>query len=187
MMMDIEPIETYYQGWHFRSRLEARWAVFFDRLGIQWEYEPEGVQFKDGTKYLPDFWMPTFNLGLWAEVKHDGGDFSKARMFCEETHNSIWLCEGSPDIKIYTLLTWTINRGVAEVGVMPNVAGAKRDDRMWWVPGFDTDHTGRLIGNSLEYFIEKETDYVAAVQAARSARFEFNKGGPKIQSYVGGK
>lgn len=25
----IKPIETIYNGYHFRSRLEARWAVFF--------------------------------------------------------------------------------------------------------------------------------------------------------------
>ena len=40
--MDIKPIETYYNGYRFRSRLEARWAVFFDALGVPYEYEPEG-------------------------------------------------------------------------------------------------------------------------------------------------
>ena len=28
--MEIKPIETHYKGYRFRSRLEARWAVFFD-------------------------------------------------------------------------------------------------------------------------------------------------------------
>ena len=44
-MSDIEtikPIETVYKGDRFRSRLEARWAVFFDAARIKWEYEPEG-------------------------------------------------------------------------------------------------------------------------------------------------
>lgn len=40
--MDIKPIETLYKGYRFRSRLEARWAVFFDALGLKWEYEKEG-------------------------------------------------------------------------------------------------------------------------------------------------
>jgi hypothetical protein len=53
--MIIKPIETIYKGYRFRSRLEARWAVFFDALGIEWEYEPEGFEFEDGTRYLPDF------------------------------------------------------------------------------------------------------------------------------------
>lgn len=56
--MDIKPIETKYKGYKFRSRLEARWAVFFDAAGIEWEYETEGYQFDDGTKYLPDFYLP---------------------------------------------------------------------------------------------------------------------------------
>jgi hypothetical protein len=35
-------IETRYRGYRFRSRSEARWAVFFDAAGIAWQYEPEG-------------------------------------------------------------------------------------------------------------------------------------------------
>ena len=54
-MTTIKPIETIYNGYRFRSRLEARWAVFFDAMGIKYEYEPQGVEFADGTKYLPDF------------------------------------------------------------------------------------------------------------------------------------
>lgn len=40
--MAIQAIETYYNGYRFRSRLEARWAVFFDTMGIEWRYETEG-------------------------------------------------------------------------------------------------------------------------------------------------
>ena len=32
----IKAIETSYKGYLFRSRLEARWAVFFDALGLVW-------------------------------------------------------------------------------------------------------------------------------------------------------
>lgn len=64
--MEIKPIETEYKGYRFRSRLEARWAVFFDECGFRWEYEPEGFDI-DGTKYLPDFYLPEFSL--YAEVK----------------------------------------------------------------------------------------------------------------------
>ena len=56
-MSYIKPIETIYKGYRFRSRLEARWAVFFDALGIEWEYEKEGYNL-DGVRYLPDFWLP---------------------------------------------------------------------------------------------------------------------------------
>jgi len=50
----MRAIETRYAGHLFRSRLEARWAVCFDALGIPWEYEPEGYWLDNGP-YLPDF------------------------------------------------------------------------------------------------------------------------------------
>lgn len=53
----IKPIETIYKGYKFRSRLEAKWAVFFDEVGVRWVYEPEGFDI-DGKWYLPDFWLP---------------------------------------------------------------------------------------------------------------------------------
>jgi len=63
----VKAIETVWKGYRFRSRLEARWAVFFTSLGVKWEYEPEGYELEDGTKYLPDFWLP--NEQVWVEVK----------------------------------------------------------------------------------------------------------------------
>lgn len=54
----IKPIETLWKGYRFRSRLEARWAVFFETLGLKWEYEPQGFELCDGTRYLPDFYLP---------------------------------------------------------------------------------------------------------------------------------
>lgn len=53
--MKIKPIETSFMGYRFRSRLEARWAVFFQTLGVEFEYEPEGFDLGDDVKYLPDF------------------------------------------------------------------------------------------------------------------------------------
>jgi hypothetical protein len=92
----IKPIETLYRGYRFRSRLEARWAVFFDTARIPWRYEQEGfdlsdvelpnepgvleqmrmrtpedreaVNKKDTPKwYLPDFYLP--RQECWVEIK----------------------------------------------------------------------------------------------------------------------
>jgi hypothetical protein len=62
-------IETRYKGYRFRSRLEARWAVFLDALGIRYEYEKEGFDLGDAGYYLPDFWLPDVFGGLWVEIK----------------------------------------------------------------------------------------------------------------------
>lgn len=57
---DLRPIPTRYNGYNFRSRLEARWAVVFDRLRIPYEYEAQGFKTEHGY-YLPDFYLPTLN------------------------------------------------------------------------------------------------------------------------------
>jgi len=61
----LKPIETRYAGCQFRSRIEARWAVFYDCLGLGWEYEPEGFEMGE-TRYLPDFRIE--GVG-WVEIK----------------------------------------------------------------------------------------------------------------------
>lgn len=65
--MPLKAIETYYNGYKFRSRLEARWAVFFDAMGWRYQYEPEGFVLPNGVYYLPDFYLP--DLNWWFEIK----------------------------------------------------------------------------------------------------------------------
>ena len=75
MNSECKPIETCYNGYRFRSRLEARWAVFFDAAGIKYWYEPDGFSWESTNdvgehvtkRYLPDFWLPQFNS--FAEIK----------------------------------------------------------------------------------------------------------------------
>jgi hypothetical protein len=58
----IRPIETRYRGYRFRSRLEARWAVFFDHARVIYQYEVEGFHLPSGN-YLPDFYCPDCSSG----------------------------------------------------------------------------------------------------------------------------
>lgn len=81
----MQAIETVYKGYRFRSRLEARWAVFFDAMNIEWQYEVEGYKLKDGTLYLPDFFFPEWNIH--GEVKGrpvEYSDLNKIFQFCVE-------------------------------------------------------------------------------------------------------
>jgi hypothetical protein len=64
-MSQIKALQTQYQGYHFRSRLEARWAVMLDAAGVKWQYEHEGYECYDRLglteatfAYLPDFRLP---------------------------------------------------------------------------------------------------------------------------------
>lgn len=100
-MGDFKPIETIYNGYRFRSRLEARWAVFFDALGIKYEYEPEGFVLSDGTHYLPDFYLPQFDC--YMEIKRKELDFSERkeaeRKISDGMKTDTWagiICYGDP-------------------------------------------------------------------------------------------
>lgn len=46
----VRGIRTTYAETRFRSRLEARWAAFFDLVGWQWTYEPFDIE-----GWIPDF------------------------------------------------------------------------------------------------------------------------------------
>ena len=69
MGKEIKAIETVYNGYRFRSRLEARWAVFFNDAEMPYEYEPEGFVLPNGECYLPDFYLPWFNM--YVEIKRE--------------------------------------------------------------------------------------------------------------------
>ena len=63
----MKAIQTYYKGYKFRSRLEARYAVMFESMGLTWMYEPEGFILKSGKYYLPDFYIK--EIDSYIEVK----------------------------------------------------------------------------------------------------------------------
>jgi hypothetical protein len=55
--MTIEPIKTTYSGTQFKSRLEARWALFMDMSGFPWKYEPKGENTPPDFLVNDDFYM----------------------------------------------------------------------------------------------------------------------------------
>jgi len=57
----IKAKPTSYNQINFRSRLEARWAVFFDVIELPWEYEPKNLFGMQDMYYQPDFLLPTIN------------------------------------------------------------------------------------------------------------------------------
>lgn len=88
--MTIKPLETRYAGCRFRSRLEARWAVFLDEMRIGWEYEPQGFQTSAGP-YLPDFRVKP------ECVQHHDNEVSPAGHFGMPTEGDVYLeVKGAP-------------------------------------------------------------------------------------------
>lgn len=109
--MGIEPIQTYYKDYHFRSRLEARWAVFFDALGVKYEYEPEGFNLDNGMSYLPDFLIHDVITrypggepqNIYVEVKGvpNATDAEKIAEFAK--YYPVWVVGDIPDPEDYIL------------------------------------------------------------------------------------
>lgn len=60
----MNAIPTHYNGINFRSRLEAKWARFFDLVGWRYEYEPV-----DLNGYIPDFVLKFGKMPVYVEIK----------------------------------------------------------------------------------------------------------------------
>ncbi len=93
-LMTLHAIETIYRGHKFRSRLEARWAIFLDALNIGYRYEYEGFDL-DGLWYLPDFWLP--RQRVWIEIKPtipEDDDAHKPLALAQQTDDPVMLLMG---------------------------------------------------------------------------------------------
>lgn len=64
----MKSIPTKYEHIQFRSRLEARWAAFFNRCGWEWEYEPLDLE-----GWIPDFMLMGKSKVLVEVKPYDGG------------------------------------------------------------------------------------------------------------------
>lgn len=100
--MTIAPRQTVYHGECFRSALEARWAVFFDAIGVVWNYEPATYKLSSGW-YIPDFHIKwAQGDSLWVEVKPgmwDVSDHDRARF--SEFDEPLVILDGVPEPRPY--------------------------------------------------------------------------------------
>lgn len=187
-------LETYYKGHRFRSRLEARWAVFFDTAELEWLYEPQGYKLSDGTCYLPDFFLPEWDV--WVEVK--GNDAAL---------NPDMLCRAAQELPGKGLLLlgnipapypedacgkltggygWhLINKRPADDDVFPRVTvvdmdSKRREEGLWFCDGASVENLSATAQWRIEGYgghplfgrpVEK------AFEAARCARFEHGESG----------
>lgn len=95
---------TEYAGRLFRSRTEARWAVFLDALGLAWEYESRGFDLVVSGKkrsYLPDFYLPTVwgqsGQGVWLEIKGaqpTSAERALAQSLAKQTRQDCYIASG---------------------------------------------------------------------------------------------
>jgi hypothetical protein len=92
----MQIIPSHFNGTAYRSRTEARWAVFFDQLGIKVIYEPEGY-ILEGKAYLPDFFIPDWPA--YMEIKGQNPspvEVNKCNLLARETGVPVLLMVGDP-------------------------------------------------------------------------------------------
>lgn len=199
----MKVIETKYNGYKFRSRLEARWAVFFDACGIEYQYEPEGFELKEGY-YLPDFYLPWFKC--YVEIKPKDiarEDRLKAEkkleaLFFEHKSCVCMLCVGDPlddDMNLLCTDYCDSNAGYCWRNNVQFMSGC------WFRDSFGIDcssgkHFIHLVVNSERYkeygdvkydiiysivgkghITEYRTNFVKEKEIARQARFEHGECG----------
>jgi len=107
----LQAIETVYNGYRFRSRLEARWAVFFTCVDVEYVYEFEG--YTDGNiKYLPDFYIAQFDA--FFEIKPytgknscvDDVSWEKAVMLSSLSNKLVYFLCGEPYFNGFDILKY---------------------------------------------------------------------------------
>lgn len=194
----IKAIETSYSGYRFRSRLEARWAVFFDVMGIRWTYESEGFEVtghhSKPIRYLPDFLL--LETTTYVEIKpvYPPSESEMKKIIAVTAHGDldVLLLYGPEAGGNYGAALFLgrdnpnhfrlIDRLQFSTCPICNTAGVYR------VPEIDGPSIFRCFNQSCQGYshleIKKEVDWLTtrvqeAIVAARSARFEYSKT-PKV-------
>jgi hypothetical protein len=173
----MKPIETIYKGWRFRSRLEARWAVYFDAVGLSYEYELQGFDL-GGVWYLPDFWLP--EVRCWAEAKPDAFtpfELEKVHRLVRDGGKPCLLLTGSPAVRPYDCVVPAYIDAEGVVQDDPPGSGVLRTDALVSTEYVHEHRLYESTGYSPAAFEEHARsgnyqDIVSAVEAARFARFD---------------
>jgi len=191
-MRSLKAIQTQYNGFLFRSRLEARWAVFFDACGVKYEYEPEGYDLGNGLMYLPDFLLHDVDGrdggDLYVEVKGqmNDDDAMKINRFAKlgmenpdrygKSETAILVVGKIPDGNdIEDIIQSIGDEAYSDYREWPNEFNFQTIDGDYFgaYPGINHEGKFELFGDDSSYL--QDMDKVKterAYRAARQARFE---------------
>jgi hypothetical protein len=167
----IQSITTTYAGTKFRSRAEARWAIFFDAIGLNWQYEFDGFVVRAGA-YLPDFWLPEIKMFFEVKgVEPTDEERAKCVQLAQASEYDMLLAIGNPEERFQIL--WFDRDGQREALYV--WARDYHSACGFWLVAEDTGNwigpdktkgvitrAGPMLSGALEH----------AYEAARSARFE---------------
>jgi hypothetical protein len=181
----MKAIETKWKGYSFRSRLEARWAVFFDTLGLEWDYESEGFHLPGGYRYLPGFKVKYPGSGWeWFECKPDltlipDTEWPKLAAFSAQMPQGLVLLDGPPSLRTYLRVVDLLDGAlVPSRERMARATPFKRAGSVLWSAKerlWGDEHDNVFAwADPLDCAIGEDAWWhlAAAVERARGARFE---------------
>jgi len=152
----IKAIDTSYKGYKFRSRLEARWAIYFDAIGLEWEYEKEGFEFEDGKRYLPDFYIPDFGYIEIKGKKPNEEEKEKAKKLSLGKNCGVTILVGTPNPEGNCFICFIEGLETCKTNF------SKYSVRKWGQTPYYGDYN---------YYNLEDIEFI---NKAKSARFEFN-------------
>ena len=189
----MKPVDTEFRGYLFRSRLEARWAIFFDACGVDWEYEPEGYDLGEGLCYVPTFLLHVVDGrcggDLFVDVKERMTDLDALKI-------NLFAKQGMPPEGEYgksstaVLVVGRLPEGDSEPEISNDICQRAYDhekpgfpyefdfetldgDYFAAHPGINTDGKFELFGDDSSYMCDQDDEAtVKAYRRARQARFE---------------
>lgn len=183
----LKAIDTPYKGYLFRSRTEARWAVFWDKIGLPFEYEVEGYDLS-GVWYLPDFSIAAWDA--FVEIKSEEPDaeaIEKCELLHKKSGKNVLLLYGQPWPDSYKALLFNSD-SIAHSGIDARylkgvILGCRSCDCLIFVA---EDETGEpylwhslghasptcKMGKCVEYDAELTDALQSAFSFARRKRFE---------------
>jgi hypothetical protein len=160
----MHAIHTKYAGAWFRSRLEARWAAFFDICRWPWSHEPIDLH-----GYIPDFIVTVQQRSVLVEVKAllwDGTPDDVARLVKaqDKIRASGWT---QPTLIVGAQVS------ASRLGMLSTKGTSWTPvSRSTFAPGYYGDllHDFREAGNRVQWMPTRETPFVTSVAVAVHAR-----------------
>jgi len=150
----IRVLPTTYREVRFRSRLEARWAVYFDLIGLDWRYEPEGYELPSGN-YCPDFECQNFFVEVKPNVAAREVSTAKFRELAQMTGKCVFCVVGPPSVK-------------------PQHSYSKDEDES--MPGVFCHYAFTVKGWGVPYYTEDELDFLDEPYWWKAANWRFDNG-----------
>ncbi len=172
---NVKPIETHYNGHRFRSRLEARWALLFDKMGWPYQYEIEGYDLGEAGLYLPDFWIPINpknnvtnyeGAGYFIEIKGrllTMDEKRKVAALAQQTKHTVKVFVGNPGSHISTACH---HRVASRFPLRPLFKDPYEE-----LTGVPID----LVTLNVQLGYDRGANLFEAMKAARKARFEYGE------------